>query len=134
VGLTDLEAELTARILGKADEVITARDDPHAALPLLDALLLRRKKKAGPAPDPRAATLLIAALDTYPQPHLVAETATVVRARLTDDPATVEKANRAEIIGFITQADSQTDGMAIRYNLAQAASLGPVSKSVRAIR
>ncbi|MFE5501340.1 hypothetical protein ACFQ73_02160 [Amycolatopsis japonica] len=123
VGLTDLEAELTTQILDQADEVITACDDPHAALPLLDAILLRRKKKPGPAPDPRAATLLIAALDTYPQPHLIAEAAAVVRARLTDEPATIEKANRAEIIGFITQADSHTDGMAIRYNLAQAASL-----------
>lgn len=75
VGLTDLEAELTARCLDKADEVITARDDLHAALPLLDAILLRRKKKPSLAPDPRAAPVLITAIDAYPQPHLVSETA-----------------------------------------------------------
>lgn len=101
-------------ILDKAEEVITARDDPHAALPLLDAILLRRRHKIKPAPDPRAAALLVTALDAYPQPHLVSETATVVRARLAGDQDTIDRANQAEITGFITQADSQTDGMAIR--------------------
>jgi hypothetical protein len=46
-----------------------------------------------------------------------------VRARLTNDQDAIDKANRAEINGFIAQADSQTDGMTIRYNLSQAASL-----------
>jgi len=55
VGLTNLEAELTARCLDKADEVVSARDDLYAALPLLDAILLRRRKNSGLAPDPRAA-------------------------------------------------------------------------------
>jgi hypothetical protein len=123
VGLTDLEAELTAMILDKAEEVVNARDDPHAALPLLDAVLVRRRKNNGAAPDPRAVALLDAALEAYPQPHLVSETATVVRARLAGDQTMVENANRAEITAFITQADAQTDGMTIRYSLSQAASL-----------
>ena len=123
VGLSDLEDDLAAAMLALADGVVDRGDDPHAALPLLDALTAPGRKKVVPPLGDRANAVLDRALTVYPQAQVIAEIAAVVRKRSPADQDRADRASRAEVTALLGEADRARDAFAMRYFLSDAASV-----------
>jgi hypothetical protein len=117
-----LEAEIVSAMMDMAEDVVTRADDPHAAIPLLEALTAPgRKERAQPSSVP-ANALLDRVLTTYTELYVITHVAALIRKCSAGDPARAEHASRIEIATWLAEADKATEPLTIRFNLDKASS------------
>jgi hypothetical protein len=123
VGLANLTGEITTAMTVLAEEAVTHREDPYAAITVLGALVARPPRGTPRIADPAVDDLLDRALTTYRQIEVIRDLALVVRRSAGSGTARAEHASRREVGAMLAEAKAATDPMIIRtlFNDAAAA-------------
>ncbi|MFI5490606.1 DUF7380 domain-containing protein [Micromonospora echinaurantiaca] len=116
-----LTAEITTAMMLLAEDAVTHKDDPDAAVLVLGALTAPAPRGASHAADSAADDLLDRALAAYPQVHVIKGLATLVRKSAAAGSLRAEQASRHEVSAMLAEAEAATDPLIIRTRFNDAA-------------